>query len=128
MAKVIVLGCACVVISELTPEEIERHSRYDLARLDETGDPQPAGFTIDLDDGPGHLDESGAVFSRTKSADGRATLTIILDPEEEDKVKMVQEHMGTALLRLRKAEEEILRGLDEAAEAEKKMVDMFTQV
>ena len=40
MAKVIVLGCACVVISELTPEEIERHSRYDLARLDGTGDPQ----------------------------------------------------------------------------------------
>ena len=125
--KVIVAGCACVVFSELTPEEIERFKRYqpDALTMCDENNPETV-FTVDIDDGPGKLEDSEAVFSRTKSVEGKATITILLDPEEEDKPAMVQEKLGPALLRLRELEAALLSRMDGLAEAEKKVSAMLT--
>ena len=125
--KVIVAGCACVVFSELTPEKIERFKRYQPDALTMCDESNPENtFTMDIDDGPGKLEDSTAVFSRTKSVEGKATITILLDPEEEDKPAMVQQNLGPALLRLRELEAALLTRMDGLAEAEKKVTAMLT--
>ncbi len=125
--KVIVAGCACVVFSELTPEEIERFKRYqpDALTMCDKSNPENT-FTSDIDDGPGKLEDSTAVFSRTKSVEGKATITILLDPEEEDKPAMVRQNLGPALIRLRELEAALLNRLDGLAEAEKEVSAMLT--
>ena len=125
--KAVVMGCACVVFSALTPEQIMRFKRYqpDLLKVTDDYDPDSM-FTLDIDNGPGHLDENGVLYSRTKSADGRATLTVLLDPEEVDKFSMVQEKMGLALSRLQGIEESLLRKLDVLDESEQRINSMFT--
>jgi len=125
--KVIIAGCACVVFSELTPEEIERFKRYrpDALTMCDESNPENT-FTMDIDDGPGKLEDSTAVFSRTKSAEGKATITVLLDPEEEDKLSMVRENLGLGLIRLRELEAALLNRRDELADAEKKVNEMLT--
>lgn len=125
--KVIVAGCACVVFSELTPEEIERFKRYQPDALTMCDESNPENtFTMDIDDGPGKLEDSTAVFSRTKSVEGKATITILLDPEEEDKPAMVRQNLGPALIRLRELESALLSRMDGLADAEKKVNAMLT--
>lgn len=63
--------------------------------------------------------EDCATYGKTKSADGKATITIILDPEAEDKVGMVQEKLGPALLKLDELESQIIGKKDQLLEKEK---------
>ncbi len=118
MEKAIVMGCACVVISSLTPEEIDRFIKYDPESMVLKKD-EGAVFSIQLDDGPGSLVEDCATYGKTKSADGKATITILLDPEAEDKVGMVQEKLGPALLKLDELESQIIGKKDQLLEKEK---------
>lgn len=126
MAKAVVVGCVCVVISDLTPEQIESYKNYQpyLLTMSDENSLQDA-FTLDMDDGPGHLDDSGAVFSRTKSADGKATITILVDPAEEDKMAMARNMLGSAMLKLQTMEQMLLGKLDSLADTERRVKDMF---
>ena len=123
MEKVIVMGCACVVISSLEPEQIERYDKFAPEAL--TMD----GFTISLDEEqPGCLNSDGATYSKTKSADGKATITILLDPAVEDKGELVQEKIGPMLLKLDELEKQILERNDdfrEKDEAVKALIDQM---
>ena len=125
--KAVVVGCACVVFSDLTPEQIESFKSYQphaLTMSDENSLEEI--FSLDIDDGPGHLEDDGAVYSRTKSAEGKATMTILVDPEHEDKLTVVQNELGSALLKLQKMEQMLLGKLDSLAETEEKAKSLIT--
>ncbi len=119
MAKALVVGCACVIFSELTPEEIDRFKQYKPEALKLVDEENPEDiFTLDIDDTPGHIEETEAVYSRTKSANGKATITILLDPEEENKLELAQKKIGRMLLKLQKLEKKLAECVDAVAEVE----------
>ena len=119
MTKALVAGCACVVFSVLTPEENDRFKQYqpEALKLIDENNPEDV-FTLDIDDGPGHVEETEAVYSRTKSADGKATITILLDPDEENKLGLAQKKIGRMLVKLQKLEEKLLESTEVVAELE----------
>ena len=120
MEKVTVMGCACVVVSGMEPEQIERFMRFDPQALvleDEYG----AGFRLSVDDGPGRLTDGEAVFSRVKTAEGKATITILLDPEIKDKQEKVMSDLGSALLKLDALEKQLISRENRLRELEDRM-------
>lgn len=125
--KSIIAGSACVIISELGPDEIERFRRFrpDALRMTDENDPENE-FSIDLEEGPGRLEKTGAVFCQTKSPDGKATITILLDPSEEDKLGIVRNQLGPAMILLQALEEKLIESTEQVKELEKKANDMFT--
>ena len=128
MEKAIVMGCACVVISGLTPEEIDRFRRYDPEALTLKRDGETV-YTVEIDrEGPGSLEEDKAVYSAVKSANGKATITILLDPGAEDKAKLVQDRLGAPLLKLKELEEQILGRKDQLRETEKSVDELITRL
>ncbi len=122
MENVVIMGCACVIISSLTPEQIERTERLapEALMLD--------GYSIGLDDGPGAVGDDGALFSRTKSADGKATITLLVDPEIEDKAARVQNKIGPMLLKIEALEKQILEQEGDLLKKEKEIQSMINQM
>ena len=114
-SKVVIMGLACVVKSSMTLEEL-RHIRDNYPELLEMHDEKnEVIFTLELDeDGPGSLEKDGAVFSRATTADGKATMTILLDPEAaDDRLALVRKLLGLPLQRLMQMEEKIAEQLPE---------------
>ena len=124
-SKVIVAGCACVVFSELTPDEIRRLMHLHPEAL-EMKDDDAVVFTIDIDDGPGSLRPDGATFSNVTSAEGKATITILIDPECEDPMGKVREHLDSPLQTLMEMEAHLVELLPNLAEEEKDLGTHFT--
>ena len=120
MENVTLMGCACVVVSSLEPEQIERYMWLDPEALTMTDD-SGNGFRISVDDGPGRLENDEAVFSRVKTAEGKATITILLDPDIEDKKKAVLKDLGPALLKLDELEKRLLGRENRLQEMEDRM-------
>ena len=119
MEKAVVMGCACVVVSSLTPEQIESAKRYAPEVLKLTNETGEEMYSLDIEKGqPGRVDDDEAVYSECKTADGMATITILIDPEGEDKARMVQEQLGASLLKLHRLEEQILERMDGITENE----------
>ena len=123
MAKAIVIGCACVVVSELTPDEIEgfKQFRPEDLRMEQNGE----DFRLSIDHGPGHLESEEAVFSYAKSADGKATITLLVDPDEENKMKLIQEQIGPAMLKLERMEKVLLEKREFVTETRQRAETMF---
>jgi len=63
-----------------------------------------------------------------KCAEGKATMTILVDPEHEDKLTVVQNELGSALLKLQKMEQMLLGKLDSLAETEEKAKSLITMM
>ena len=66
------------------------------------------------------MEETEAVYSRTKSADGKATITLLLNPDTENKLELAQEKIGPILVKLQKLEAKLLESVEVVAEIEKK--------
>ena len=123
-----IMGCACVITSGLTVEQIEDFRKYLPEALKLTDEMSGEGvFSIDLDDGPGCITEEKAVFIRTRTPDGKATITVVLDPEIEDKRETVRDKIGASLVALNRLEEQLLGKLDELGETVRRMDNMITQ-
>ena len=127
MEKAVVMGCACVVVSSLTPEQIESAKRYAPEVLNLTDETGEEVYSLDIEKGqPGRVDDDEAVYSECKTADGKATITILIDPEGEDKARMVQEQLGASLLKLHRLEEQILERMDGIIEKETQARKLIT--
>ena len=123
--RAVVMGCACVVTSRLTVEQIENFKHYMpemLTMVDEEGKPV---FTVDIGDEAGRLENDKAVYSNTKMPDGKATITILIDPDEEDKPGIVKKYFGIALLRLEEIEQGMLSYMDDLNETIRKVDGMI---
>lgn len=119
-ARALILGCACVVRSKLTPGQIEKFSIYRPEALKLKDTAGNTVFTLDVGDGGGSLTPEGAVFSRATTADGKATITILTDPECENRKEAVLSAIGIGFTLLDGLEKQLLTKLpDLEKEAEK---------
>ena len=128
-ARALLMGCACVVKSMLTPEQIEKFCIYDPEALVKKNEAGEAVFRIDLDgELPGSITPERAVFSKVKTTDGKATITVIIDPECEDRKAALMETVGPGLRQLEEMEPQLLAKLPDLAEKEKQAWDLFSQL
>lgn len=128
-AQAVVVGSSCVVKSTLTPADIKRIKKFHPEALvmdDEDGEPV---FAIDIDETmPGSINNNGACFGSATSTDGKATITIILDPEAEDTAELVYERLGRALMYLKEMEEHIAEVLPDLDTEEREIRSMIVRM
>ena len=122
--KTLIVGCACVVISTFTPEELKDFECYlpdALTMRDEKGEPV---FAISLDEkSSGSLTKYGAVFSKRTNSEGHATITIIIDPECDDPEDAVRGALGSAIISLVSMEESLMGRLHDLNEKKTLLVE-----
>ncbi len=113
---VLIAGAACIVFSCFTPDEIRlfKTFRPEALQMKDADTKEPV-FTMDLDEdgGPGSIKEDGAVFSEVSSADGKATITVLIDPSAKNRTELVEEKIGGALKRLMYLQEMLKKQLPE---------------
>ncbi len=126
--RAVILGCACVINSRLTVEQYEQFRRYHPEALKLVDEDDRVLFSVDLDDGPGHIRQEEACFSRTRTPDGKATITVVIDPEIEDKAETVRDRFAAALLHLDELEEHLLEKVGELEEEVKKVEGMISHI
>ena len=121
-ARIHVLGCAAVVVSAVDLEDwklIERHAPEALTITDEKGN---TVFRVTTDKGPGCLVKEHAEFGASVTQDGKATITVLLDPDNDDKMGMVRDVLAGPLMDLIEIEKTVTELKDEVlkklAEAE----------
>ena len=128
-AQAIVVGSSCVVKSTLTPAEIKRIKKFHPEALmmdDEDGDPI---FAVDIDETmPGSINNNGACFGNATSQDGKATITVVLDPAVENTEDLVYDKLGRALMYLKEMEEHIAEILPELDTEEREIRAMITRI
>jgi len=128
-AQAVVVGSSCVVKSTLTPADIKRIKKFHPEALvmdDEDGEPV---FAIDIDETqPGSINEIGACFGNATSSDGKATITIVIDPAAEDPAELVYEKLGRALMYLKEMEDHIAEVLPDLDTEEREIRAMITRM
>ncbi|MBR1711001.1 MAG: hypothetical protein IJ719_19585 [Clostridia bacterium] len=127
-SKAVVMGCACVIFSSLTPDEIRTFKNLHPEALKMTDEEKNVIFSIGIDDGPGHISEEAAVFSSVTSADGKATITVLLDPSVENPVTLVEEKIGCPLMHLIEQEEKLMELLPKLSDEKKAISQHITQL
>ena len=119
-AKVEISGASAVLVSDVTLDDWKRVEKYApeiLKIVDEEGN---AVFKVKVGEGGGSINEYGVSFGTYTNEGGKATVTVLLDDDIEDKTAAVTELMGSALLDLNEIENElpdVLKDI-EAKEAE----------
>lgn len=126
MCKVFIAGSACVVVSSLTPEDVDLFRLYWPEALDNNYTLDESYFFLEIDDGPGSLSKAKAVLSRCKSAEGKATITLLMDPAVEDKRQWIEKNLGAALAQLDGLEEELLKQIGKVREKQARVEAMIT--
>lgn len=126
-AEIIVLGTAAVVKSGIALEDWKKALNFDpeLGLYDDDDKPL---FRVSIEEGPGSMNKDRVVFSAIPTKEGVACATIILDPTEEDKEKLVSEHLGLALLRLIEVEENLPKIIKEAEGNEEKVAQRIRSI
>ena len=117
-AKVEISGASAVVVSDVALEDWKRVEKYApeaLKIVDEEGD---AVFKVKTGTQGGSINEYGVCFGSYTNEGGKATVTVLLDEDVEDKAGAVKEIMGAALLDLTDIEKEIPAILKDIAEKE----------
>ena len=65
-----------------------------------------------------------AIYSRTKTPDGMATITVLVDPGVEDKAGTIRSRMGSSLIALDRLEGILLERLEELHDAMRQVDEM----
>ena len=129
MPKAVIMGSTCVFVSTLTPEQVDRFKTYMHEALIQTDENGEECFRLDIDDsGPGAISDERVVLSRAKSEEGKATITVLLDPTEEHKDELVMERIGRAMLHLDAMERLLAEKTDEAENMEVRVKSMITWI
>ena len=128
-AQAIVVGSSCVVKSTLTPDDIKRIKKFHpeaLVMEDEGGEPV---FAIDIDETmPGSINNNGACFGSATSSDGKATITVVLDPATENTEDLVYERLGRALMYLKDMEEQLAEVIPDLDTEEREIRSMIVRM
>ena len=96
--KVLLFGCAAMVVSDFTPDELMYFKKHNPDVLKLKGEDGKTVFTVDIrEDGPGFLDDESAVFSMVRSGNGKATITVLVDPDADDKTATLRNMLKTGL-------------------------------
>lgn len=120
-ARALLMGCACVVMSRLTLEQLEKYCIYLPEELKLKNEEGEVIYTIDFsDETPGRVTDDMTVYSRAVTEDGRPTATILIGPECTDRENAIMETIGLGLALLETLECRLEAMLPELAEAERK--------
>ena len=121
-AKLVIAGSAAVLTSGVKLEDwkrIQEMAPEQLTMVDENEEPF---FKVEVGEGPGTVSAFGVEFaSETTNQEGKATVTVLLDPEAEDKVALVKKKIGPSLLHLNDLEKEVPDILKEIDDMEKEI-------
>lgn len=126
-AKVFVGGSVAVVKSGYKLEDWKRALKYDsdLGVYDENDN---AIFRAFVSKGLGSLTKNGVEFSDVADDDGYATVTILLDPSDENKKEVVKDRLGPALVYLNQVEEGLRDVLKDADKYDKEIDEMVETI
>lgn len=128
-AQAIVMGSSCVVKSALTPEQIERIKKFHPDALKMYDENDELAFRIDINQAtPGSINEYGVCFGSGKSSDGKATVTVLLDPQVENPAELVYEKLGRALMYLKEMESQLEEAMPEMTAEENEIRRMITTI
>ena len=116
-ANAVVMGNACVITSEIALEDLQTVAKYRPEALTlyegEGKDKEPVfGVSLSKNSG-GTINKFGATFSPTANGQGKATITMLVDPDETDVAGMLSDKIGPALLKLEKLEAAIPAVIEE---------------
>ena len=129
-AKATIAGSACIVTTTLKPEEIQ--TLKDLAPEALTLVDEDTGeevFGLDYTPGaPGSLTAYGANLGSQTDSEGFCTITILLNPEEEDPKDLVYRSLGRPLMLLEELENSIHEFLPQLKEQEEKIKAKIVQL
>ena len=117
-AHVDISGASAVLVSDVALEDWERVEKYAPEMLKITDEDGEAIFKVKTCCGGGSVNEYGVCFGSYTNEGGKATVTVLLDEEVEDKLGAVKEIMGTALLELNGIEKELPNVLKDIADKE----------
>lgn len=128
-AQAIIVGSSCVIKSTLTSAEIKRVKKLcpdALVMVDDNNEPV---FAIDINENmPGSINDNGACFGNATDAEGKATITVVLDPSAPDTEALVFDQLGRNLMRLKEMEEHIANILPEIDTEEQKIKEMIVKM
>lgn len=114
--KVYIMGCAAVIVSTVALEDwklVEKYAPKMLEVVDEEGN---TVFTVRTDSGPGHCTKEEVVWGEAAEPDGKATITLLIDTDIDNKREAVMDICGSALLDLMEIEKEMPNLLKEIRE------------
>ena len=123
-ACAVINGSAMVITSTATPEQIKIMKKYRpnaLKLYEGEGANKKLIFEVDIEEGPGCINRSGAVYSERTNTNGKATITLNVPDEVDDSKEWAQDKLGVAILHLRKLEKQFAPMLSEV-QAEKDAV------
>lgn len=121
-AKVYIMGCAAVIVSTIALEDwkmVEKYAPKMLQVLDE--EEKDIVFTVRTDSGPGRITHEGIVWGEAADEEGKATITILIDTDIENKKEAVMDICGSALLDLIEIEKEMPNLVKEIREEREKI-------
>ena len=128
-AQAVIAGASCIIKSRLTPDEIKRVKKLHpeaMTMVDEEGKPV---FAIDInDETPGSINNFGACFGAATSSDGKATITVNVQPDVENMEDFVYEKIGKALSCLSELEDGIVEAMPQMDEEERAVRAMITRI
>ena len=114
--KVYIVGCVAVIVSTVALEDwrlVERYAPKKLTVVDEDGN---TVFTVRTDCGGGRCTHDELVWGEAADENGKATITILLDTDIDNKREAVMDICGSALLDLMDIEKEMPNFLKEIRE------------
>ena len=117
-AHIEISGASAVLVSDVTLEDWKRVEKYApemMKIVDEEGETL---IKVKTCCGGGSINEYGVCFGSYTNEGGKATVTVLLDEEVEDKLQAVKDTMGSALIDLNNIEDEIPDVLKEIADKE----------
>ena len=115
-AKAKISGSAVVITSDCSVEDLQKVKKYHpeaLCLYDENKEPT---YAVDIDsDSPGSINMFGATFSAVPDSDGKATITVLLEPGC-DRQEVVYDKIGRPLMMLSNFEKTLPDVLAQVAE------------
>lgn len=127
-ANITLAGSAAVVTSAVSLEDLKRVEKFApeaLKIVDEEG--ETVFKVCTRENSSGSINKYGVVFGSVVNHEGKATVTVVIDPEIEDKREAVKDMMGAAILDLNTIEKELPEVLKDIAEKEKEIEGCIEQ-
>lgn len=128
-ANIKIAGSACVIESEAKLEDIKLLEKFRPAALTLTegkDSHKEVVFAVGTTKGNGSINAFGASFGTATTADGKATITMMI-PEGTDKPKeWAVDKIGVAILQLNKVEEQFNGAVEEVKVEQQAVADCIT--
>ena len=117
-AHIDLTGAAAVLVSDVALEDWKRVEKYAPEMLKIVDDDGDVLFKVATCCCTGSINKNGVCFGSYTNEGGKATVTILLDDEVEDRLQAVKDVAGQALLDLNAIEKEIPNVLNEIKDKE----------